>query len=156
MAIYTVGVFGPLMTTTMMAQKNRLTLVTSLEELLEQNDILLFAIIFGFSIVVPIIKLVMLLAVWHVPLRPNSDGQWVSPLAGATRFIANIGKWAMLDVYVVAVLVVALKLGDFVKVETHWGLFVFAGSIMASMILSFWTVKVIAKLDGMSPSSDHA
>jgi paraquat-inducible protein A len=46
----------------------------------------------------------------------------------------------MLDVFVVAVLVVAVKLGAIVDVEMRYGLYAFAGSVLLTM---FITARVV-------------
>lgn len=46
------------------------------------------------------------------------------------------GRWAMLDVMVVAVLIVAVKLGAIVSVEIHYGLFVFGAAVLLIMLVT--------------------
>lgn len=49
----------------------------------------------------------------------------------------HAGKFSMLDVMVIAVLVVAIKaLPGGTKIALGWGLFAFAGSVLLSMIAS--------------------
>jgi paraquat-inducible protein A len=51
------------------------------------------------------------------------------------------GKWSMLDVFVVAVLVVAVKLGAIADVEMRFGLYAFAASVLLTM---FITARIVA------------
>jgi paraquat-inducible protein A len=46
------------------------------------------------------------------------------------------GKWSMLDVFVVAVLVVAVKLGAIADVEMRFGLYAFAASVLLTMFIT--------------------
>ena len=46
------------------------------------------------------------------------------------------GKWSMLDVFVVAILVVAVKLGAIAHVEMRYGLYAFAGSVLITMFIT--------------------
>lgn len=49
----------------------------------------------------------------------------------------------MLDVFVVGVLVVAVKLGDMVEVQIHAGVFWFAASVCSSI----WLKSIISKIE---------
>ena len=48
------------------------------------------------------------------------------------------GKWSMLDVFVVALLFVAVKLGAMANVTVHDGLYWFGGSVLLIQLLSMW------------------
>jgi paraquat-inducible protein A len=48
----------------------------------------------------------------------------------------DYGRWAMLDVLVVAILVVSVKLGALATVEVHIGLCFVGASILLSMYLT--------------------
>ena len=72
---------------------------------------------------------------------------WDVPLSWLMRkrismLLHHAGKWSMLDVFVVGVLVVAVKLGDIVDVDLHAGVFWFA----ASVCFSIWLKSEISKI----------
>ena len=46
------------------------------------------------------------------------------------RLLGHISKWSMLDVFLVALLVVIVRLGVFGKVTVRWGIYVFAASVI--------------------------
>ena len=50
--------------------------------------------------------------------------------------VSVLGKWSMLDVFVVAILVVTIKLGILLNIETHAGIFIFAFAVLGSMLLT--------------------
>jgi len=52
------------------------------------------------------------------------------------RFINIIGRWSMLDVYLVAILVALVKLGTFASVQPELGLVAFSGVVVLTMIAS--------------------
>lgn len=52
------------------------------------------------------------------------------------RFIEIIGRWSMLDVFLVAILVAIVKLGSFASVKPELGLVAFAGVVVLTMIAS--------------------
>jgi len=49
----------------------------------------------------------------------------------------------MLDVFVVAVLVVSVKLGAIVQVEMRYGLYAFAASVIVTMFVTTRTVLLV-------------
>ena len=53
----------------------------------------------------------------------------------------DYGRWAMLDVMVVAVLIVTVKLGAIASIQVHYGLYLFGASVLLIMIV---TNKVVA------------
>ena len=50
-----------------------------------------------------------------------------------------LGKLAMADIFLIALYIVVIKGVGVGKVETAWGLYVFTGCILASMVISFRT-----------------
>jgi paraquat-inducible protein A len=54
----------------------------------------------------------------------------------------DYGRWAMLDVMVVAVLIVASKLSVLASVEVHVGLYVFGLSVILVMLLTQSAIKL--------------
>jgi len=101
----------------------------------EQNELALAAILFFFSIVFPIVKLLGLAVIWF----------WKLPDAGRTRllhWLALLGKWSMLDVFVVAILIVLVKLGPLARVAPRVGVYVFAWAILASMLTTMYVERL--------------
>jgi paraquat-inducible protein A len=52
------------------------------------------------------------------------------------RFIEIIGRWSMLDVFLVAILVAIVKLGSFASVQPELGLIAFSGVVVLTMFAS--------------------
>lgn len=52
------------------------------------------------------------------------------------RFIEVIGRWSMLDVFLVAILVSIVKLGSFTTVQPELGLIAFSGVVVLTMLAS--------------------
>jgi paraquat-inducible protein A len=48
----------------------------------------------------------------------------------------------MLDVFVVATLVVSVKLGSLAQVEVHYGLYAFAASVLLTMAANQWVLAL--------------
>jgi paraquat-inducible protein A len=92
-------------------------------------------IIAGFSVVLPILKLVLLFRILGL------DHLERDRLAHYLHWMHLYGKWSMLDVFVVAILVVAVKLGAIADVQMRFGLYAFAASVLLTM---FVTARVVA------------
>lgn len=135
-----IGVTAPLITLEKMYFfENTVSLVSTTQGLFEQKEWFLFIIIGVFSLCVPAIKIASLLLILNLDYAKNSF------LDKALHIIETIGKWSMLDVFVVALLLVSVKLGVLAKVEVHYGLYVFATSVLLTMALSFWIYRLSNK-----------
>ena len=140
-----VGITAPLMTLEKLYFfENRISLIGAVTQLFEKKEWILFVIIGLFSLCLPFIKIASLMAILHIPHQGNSF------LDKLLRWIEHWGKWSMLDVFVVALLLVSVKLGALAKVTVHYGVYVFAGSVILTMIGSFWIDRLARKRDNAS------
>lgn len=83
-------------------------------------------LVLAFSVVFPLVKLVGLGLAWFAPLEPERRARWL-------RVVDRLGKWSMLDVLVVAVLLGTLNLGFPSGAKPRVGAYVFAGGVLLSM-----------------------
>lgn len=109
------------------------------------GELLLAAIVFFFSFVFPIAKLALLVAIWFVPLSPKRRDAWLHQLE-------NLGRWSMLDVFAVAILIVATKLGPLAQVDAQPGVYWFCVAILLSMFATS-QVRRLAKRAGIARTS---
>ncbi|MCK5726109.1 MAG: paraquat-inducible protein A [Thiotrichaceae bacterium] len=128
-----VGITSPLLT----LQKfyfleNQVNLIGAVKQLYDKEEWLLFFIIGGFSLCLPFIKIISLMLVLHIPHQGKSF------LDRVLQGIETIGKWSMLDIFVVALLLVSIKLGALAQVTIHYGVYFFALSVLLTMIVSLW------------------
>lgn len=89
-------------------------------------------IIFVASVLVPLIKLLLLFWLSYCVWRPNQSGPILH--TGLYRLIEFVGKWSMLDVFVVAILVALIQLGGVMTVLPGAGALFFAGTVILSML----------------------
>jgi paraquat-inducible protein A len=111
----------------MLFWENRFSVVTGVFGLAEDGQWVLAAVVFFWSVLFPIAKLALLYWLWFG--RPDRQRR-----ARVLEWLDVLGKWSMLDVLIVAVLVVAVKLGPLAEVRVEPGLYVFGAAIVASMI----------------------
>lgn len=90
-------------------------------------DILLGGIIFLFSVVFPILKL----GVFYHTLSGGT------PNIGISAFIHKWGRFSMLDVYIVAILILTIRsLPGGTQIKPSWGLILFTISVLLSLYIS--------------------
>ena len=90
-------------------------------------DIFLGVIIFLFSVVLPIVKLGLF---YHI----LNGG---TPNKGITQFVHKWGRFSMLDVYIVAILILTIRsLPGGAQIKPSWGLILFTVSILLSLYIS--------------------
>lgn len=114
--------------------------IGSIEKLFEGGDVVVALVILLFSVVTPVLKVLSLL---FVSLFIESDFTH-----GIVKFFKMIGKWSMVDVFVVAVFLVYLTAnkGDVSRAEVEVGLYFFLAYVIVSMLLSLSADKMLTKL----------
>jgi paraquat-inducible protein A len=141
-ALFVIGIFAPLLTFhKLVLFSNTVSLVSALVALVREGHSVLFVVLFGFSVVLPALKLLLLYQAWNrAPRNRNHLHRYLA-------WLAHYGKWSMLDVFVVAVLLVTLKLKAIASVEVHVGLYAFAGSVLLTMLLTAWLTQLAKQAD---------
>jgi len=115
------------------------SVISGVVQLLTEGQWFLFLVISGFSIAIPVLKLSLLYRL--VSSRKLSGER----LHRYLHWMHAYGKWSMLDVFVVAVLVVVVKLGAIASVQMEPGLYAFAGSVLLTMYITARIVSLINK-----------
>jgi len=89
-------------------------------------------IVFVASIIVPTMKLIGLTAL-VISIRRRS--QWrPQERARLYRTIETVGRWSMVDVYVVTILVALVHLGSIASVEAQTGAFFFGAVVVLTLL----------------------
>ncbi len=131
-----VGLVSPIITLNKFVLiENTFSVFSGVTQLLKEGQIFLFIIITGFSIVLPLLKVMVL----TVLLSAKQDK--AHKLDKYLRWMHLYGKWSMLDVFVVAVMVVAVKLGAVASVDMRYGLYLFAAAVILTMYV---TARVVS------------
>jgi len=92
------------------------------------EEFFLFMIVFVFSVLFPALKLTLSYLLW---CRADvTDEKFQLRLS----LIESLGKWSMTDVFLVALVVAAVKVSLISDVHLHWGLYSFSASILLSML----------------------
>jgi len=122
----------PIMTVTSLGQGDPSTIMSGVIVLVQHGMIPIAAVVFIASILVPTFKLVgialLLFSVQrHQPLSARQR-IWMY------RFIEFIGRWSMLDIFVIAILVAVVNFGRLASIEANLGAVAFAGVVILTML----------------------
>lgn len=124
-----VGLTQPIMTVRKLWESNTYSIISGVSNLWEEKYYVLAVIIFFFSVIFPIAKLLALCAVWFIRLEDVARKKLI-------YFMEVFGKWSMLDVFVSAIIIVWSKLGALASAKAENGIYFFAASVVLTMIVS--------------------
>ena len=116
--------------------------IGSIAKLFESGDVVVAIVILLFSVVTPVLKVLSLLIV-----SLFMESRFAN---GLVKFFKMIGKWSMVDVFVVAVFLVYLTAnkGDVSRAEVEMGLYFFLAYVIVSMLVSLSADRMLGKLKG--------
>lgn len=122
----------PIMTVSSLGKGDPSTIMSGVIQLVQHGMIPIAAVVFIASIVVPTFKLVgIALLLFSVQRRqPLSARQRIVMY----RFIEFIGRWSMLDIFVIAILVAVVNFGRLASVEANLGAIAFASVVILTML----------------------
>src|SRR5436190_14978563 len=141
MAFFIAGIFRPFTAVTKLwLFENQISVFRGLITLWQAGELFLFLILFVFTVAFPFVKINALLMLWLRPRLPPGQAQTLY------RFTSNLGKWSMLDVFIVAILVLTVKSGGLASIKVQDGFFLFFFSVMLTQFSSYWTGKVVSRL----------
>ncbi len=129
--IYPLALTLPVMEIQRLGHTSEASIWAGMVGLLSEGHLFIGLTILLFSIVAPLGKLGLLLT-----LCVGKRGLEKRDRASAYKLIEFIGRWGMVDVLLVAVLVAMVKLGDLVQVTPGLGVIAFAAVVMLSLIAS--------------------
>jgi len=122
----------PIMTINSLGQGSPSTIMAGVIELVQHGMIPIAAVVFVASIVVPTFKLVgIALLLFSVQRHHRMSARQRILMY---RFIEFIGRWSMLDIFVIAILVAVVNFGRLASVEAGLGAIAFASVVILTMI----------------------
>ncbi|QNN22292.1 paraquat-inducible protein A [Planctomycetales bacterium ZRK34] len=128
---YPLGVTLPVLKLERMGFVNEASIWAGSIEMLSQGQWFVGLIVLVCSVVIPVLKLAGLFV---LASRPRMIGRHHQ--SRMYRWIEIAGRWGMIDVLLVALLVAAVKLGDLVEVHAGPGVAAFATCVLLSLLAS--------------------
>lgn len=110
-------------------KKNTFSILAGIQALVQEKYYFLALIIFVFSIIFPIVKLGILAGSWLLPMTARARQTWI-------QYLEITGKWSMLDVFVVALMIIITRTSGLIKARPLPGIYWFAGSVILAMLAS--------------------
>ncbi len=118
---------------------NNFSVISGITELWKAEQYVLFIVIGCFSVLVPLTKIILLFRLLQNDERPHPNKMKL------LRLVHDYGRWAMLDVMVVAMLIVTVKMGAIASIQIHPGLYVFGAAVLMIMLITQMTVNTLEK-----------
>ncbi len=122
----------PVMTISSLVHSQQFTIMGGIFELFQRGLWPLGALVFFASILIPISKL---LALSYMLVQTQLQSE--QHLLGRTltfRIVDFIGRWSMIDVFMISILVALVRFGRFYNVNAEFGATCFAGVVVLTMI----------------------
>jgi paraquat-inducible protein A len=126
--LFPMGVLMPVLRLQQMGHAHAASIWDGTVSLLSKGHYAVGLVVLVCSVILPIVKLTGLMLLCGRPPLPTRHA------AALYRGVELAGKWGMIDVLLVAVLVASLKLGDVVEVQPGPGLAAFTACVVLSLL----------------------
>ncbi len=121
----------PVMTLTMSGRGEADTIMSGVKALLLEGMWPLALLIFFASVTVPVLKLLILT---YLLLSVQLKSKWrPKERTVLYRITESVGRWSMIDIFVIAILVALVKLGALATIEAGAGAVAFGGVVVITM-----------------------
>ncbi|MCU0708555.1 MAG: paraquat-inducible protein A [Pirellula sp.] len=128
--LFPAAIFLPILEIERLGYRHTSSVLGGIVELIHSGSWFIATVIFLFSIVLPIVKLVTLLELCWFRYLEHHHRAW------AYRAIEFSGRWSMMDVMLLALLVMLVKLSGLVEFHIGPAVIAFSGCVVMSMIAS--------------------
>jgi len=132
MVLYLPANLLPIMSTTFLGKNSSDTILSGIVALWEYGSYPIALIIFIASVLIPIAKLLVLC--WLCYMVQNKSVVLLRERTLLYRITEFIGRWSMIDVFVVAILVSLVHLGKLMTIYPGSAALSFAGMVVATML----------------------
>lgn len=122
----------PFMAVTQLTRTQGYTIMSGIVELAQDGLWPLALLVFFASITIPLIKLVLM--VYILVMTQLRRTAFLLTRARAYRFIDFIGRWSMIDIFMVSILVALLRFGRFANVQANLGAMCFAAVVVLTIL----------------------
>ena len=120
----------PILRIEQLGHSHQSSILSGTIELFQHGAWLVGGVVFLFSILFPLVKIVLLLELSYFELLHREHK------AFTLRMMEHLGKWSMMDVMLLAFLVMLVKLGDMVEFHLGPAVIAFVMCVAMSMLAS--------------------
>lgn len=122
----------PIMTTETLGQEESHTIASGVVEFWQLGSYPIAIVIFVASIIIPVLKMLALLWLCAYVLRPYPVSR--HQLARIYQVTEFVGKWSMIDIFVVALMVALVQMGDLIQITPGTGATAFAAVVIFTIL----------------------
>jgi paraquat-inducible protein A len=124
------GVRVPALTFENLFADDTFSVLTGIQAFFESGNLLLGLLLLSFSVLFPAAKMLTIGVLWFARI----DGRRRAELV---RWLELLGKWSLLDAFVIAVLVGTVQLGILTQARAEPGIWLYLAAIVLSLIGTF-------------------
>lgn len=124
------AILCPILQIEKLGHRHESSVLSGTFELLQHGNLLVGLVVLLFSVVFPLAKIVLLLELSLLELLHRRHK------ATTLRLMEHVGKWSMMDVMLLALLVMLVKLGDLVEFQFGPAVVAFITCVAMSMLAS--------------------
>ena len=151
--LYIPANFMPIMSTTFLGEKTASTIMGGIITLWHHGSYPIALIIFIASVFVPAAKIVAL--TWLCLSVHYKSAKSLKEKTQLYRLTEFIGRWSMVDIFVVAILVALIRLGNLMSIDPGIASLAFAAMVITTMISAMnFDSKLIWKPDDIREKDD--
>jgi paraquat-inducible protein A len=121
----------PVMYTRTLFDDERDTIMSGVLVLLHSGSWPIALLVFVASIVVPLLKILALAIVLYSAWRPTP--QYRQQRSDLYRLIEFVGRWSMLDIYAISLLVTLVQVQSFATIAVGWGAAAFGAVVVLTL-----------------------
>jgi paraquat-inducible protein A len=130
LVLYFPAILLPILEIEKLGHHHAASLLGGTLDLIWHGSLFVGLIVLAFSIVLPLLKLIALLELSYIGLTHRQHRAWTY------RVVEWTGRWSMMDVLLLALLVTLVKLGDLVSFQLGPAVVAFVLCVLMSMIAS--------------------
>lgn len=130
--LYIPAMLYPMMEVTQLGVTSESTIISGVISFLEYKSYFIALVIFTVSVVIPLVKLVGLLVIF-ISLKTDTKLNNKTKI-NIFKFVEAIGKWSMVDIYVVAILASTIQLDEIFNIKGGIAATSFALMVILTMI----------------------
>jgi paraquat-inducible protein A len=122
----------PVMTVVHTGKTQTTTIVEGAQVLFDTGQPVVAALVIFASVVVPVVKVFGL--TWMIVATSRRSTSRLRDRAALYRLIELFGRWSMLDIFMISILIALVKLGALVTIRVEPGAVWFAGVVVLTML----------------------
>jgi paraquat-inducible protein A len=142
LVLFIAGIFRPFTSVTKLwLFENQISVYDGLILLWNESELFLFAVLLVFTVIFPLAKNLALMALCL------ESGLTRDRMEQFSCLVTQLGKWSMVDVFIVAILVITVRSGGLAAIRVEDGLFLFCSSVLLTQFAAMWIGRIAGRVE---------